>query len=120
MRPRMRDSSTENTKGIRDRSGGNCHQRVLIHRHPAVFSNTLKMDNFEVWWQAGLRACKIWFIAFPSMTTQWPVDKPTLAYRCGGSTGIVNRMERLTHLFPSFTQNVEKQFGHLTTMMNCT
>jgi len=52
------------------------------NRHPAVFPSRVA--------QAGLRAHKIWFIAFPSRTiAQWHVDEPTLAYRCGGSTGIV-------------------------------
>jgi len=36
---------------------------------------------------AGLRACEIWRAAFPG-ATQWHRDAPTLAYRCGGSTGI--------------------------------
>jgi hypothetical protein len=41
------------------------------------------------------------------------MDRPALAYRCGGSTGIANIW--FAHLFPSFTLPVEIQQRHLTT-----
>lgn len=46
--------------------------------------------------EAGLRAHEIWRVAFPSCLAQWHCDAPTLAYRCGGSTGIEK------HLFPDY------------------
>lgn len=87
---------------LNERNGGKqIMQRVLNHRHPAVFSNFAKMA-FVVRPVSGLARLD----SSPSQTNvlnkltknylnkthmvQWRFDESTLAYRCGGSIGIAN------------------------------
>ncbi len=49
---------------------------------------------------ASERSCALRPVAFPCRSAQWPSDRSTLAYRCGGSDGFAKRWRTIFPFHP--------------------